>query len=412
MEKAQTVDRTRVRQFLLKKQQLFTNPNTEHSGKEAALRMVEHLECVQLDPVSVVERNQHLVLAARVPGYRPKYLAQHLSEGKLFEFWANAACAIPMRDYPIFKAIRMRRLNHIQPHLEALRAVQEMILDRLRKEGPLPSRAFDSETKVHGYWDNEKATTKATSHALNLLMDAGIIRVVQREGVERYYHLTESSIPLPLLEADQKMEMETSKTALVNKYMRAYTIFDPRDARFGWINAPAAERRAEIEHRVDAGTVVPIEIPNVRRRYYMTSEDFEALQAVEPIAQEELEQEPVRFLAPLDNLLWSRDRLVDLFDFHYRWEIYVPKAKRKFGPYAMPILYGDRLIGRMNPSLDRKNKGLCVELLQLEPSVKMTQALAEKLKKALHDFSMFHGAENVTIAKIEPASLLRTLSAI
>ncbi|MFP3339879.1 crosslink repair DNA glycosylase YcaQ family protein, partial [Micrococcus sp. SIMBA_131] len=86
------------------------------------------------------------------------------------------------------------------------------------------------------------------------------------------------------------------------------------------------------------------------------------------------------FLPPLDNLLWSRERIKDLFDFDYKWEIYTPRVKRQYGPYAMPILYGDRLIGRMDPQIDRKNKVLIVRLLQLEPEVKQTSELRQSFR--------------------------------
>ncbi|HEX6923216.1 MAG TPA: crosslink repair DNA glycosylase YcaQ family protein [Bacillales bacterium] len=403
------VSQLAARRFLLESQQLLLNhsESVESAGFNTALQMVRKLECVQLDPVSVVERNQHLVLAARIPGYKPEHLDELLSEGKVFEYMANAACVIPVKDYPIFEPVRERLYAHVKDSLNNSSQAVQSVLDRLKAEGPLPSRAFKSENRVHGYWDNKVAKTKETSHVLNLLLDAGSIRVVHREGTERFFGLTESTIPMELLKKAEKIELPEARKALIDKYIRAYRLFDLRDSRFGWQKMPAVERRAEVERRVREGAVIPVGIENVKRSYFIMVEDLERLQAISQNAQKEKTplEGAIRFLPPLDNLLWRRDRLVDLFDFHYRWEIYTPRSKRRYGAYAMPILYGDQLIGRMDPRLDRKNGCLIVQLLQLEPGVDLTSKLRRQLREALESFANFHGVQNITVEKTEPSGL-------
>ncbi|WP_257351039.1 winged helix-turn-helix domain-containing protein [Pseudalkalibacillus decolorationis] len=398
-----SVDRVSVRRFLLNKQSLLTPAEntsvSESTDSEDTLRMVEKLECVQLDPVSVVERNQHLVLAARIPGYNPKHLDHLLSEGKVFEYWANAACAIPVEDYPIFEPIRDRIRKQVQEPLEKLELIAETVLERLKSEGPLPSRAFTSENRVHGYWDNKIPKTKETSLALNLLLDAGIIRVVHRERTERFFDLTERTISVESLNAAKSIEESAAREALIEKYIRAYRVFDPRDSRFGWQKMIAAERRTEIEQRVQNETVLPLQIENVKRQYYMMAEDLEELEEfIRSTKQEYLPLEgPIIFLPPLDNLLWRRERISDLFEFDYKWEIYTPQAKRKYGPYTMPILYGDRLIGRMDPLLDRKKEVLNVRQLHLEPGVKKTAKLRRSIREALEKFAEFNKVKDLII---------------
>ena len=161
----------------------------------------------------------------------------------------------------------------------------------------------------------------------------------------------------------------------------------------------AAERRAEIERRVQDKTVIPLEVEGVKRQYYLLAEDLEELETfVESSKQEPCSLEStITFLPPLDNLLWSRERIKDLFDFDYKWEIYTPRVKRKYGPYAMPILYGDRLIGRMDPQIDRKNKVMIVRLLQLEPEVKQTSELRQSFRNALNSFTIFNGADDIQV---------------
>ncbi|MEI5908914.1 crosslink repair DNA glycosylase YcaQ family protein [Bacillus spongiae] len=388
------VDRITLRRFLLHKQHLLKPKLNGTTDVSSVLQMLRRLECVQLDPVSVVERNQHLALAVRIPGYDPNLLDQLLSDGKVFEYFANAACVIPVEDFPIFEPIRDRILAQVEKPLKNLGPVVGAVLNRLASEGPLPSRAFKSENRVRGYWDNQMPKTKDSSLALNLLVDAGVIRVVHRERTERFFAMTEGSIPDDFVKEAKEIDEADAREALINKYLRAYRVFDQRDPRFGWQKMNATERRAEVDRRIQSDTVIPLDVVGIKRAYYMLAEDLDELKSFKDTAPI---KGPVSFLAPLDNLLWRRERISDLFDFDYKWEIYTPKAKRKYGPYAMPILYGDQLIGRMDPSLDRKSGTLHVRLLQLEPCVKKTNHLKREMHEALERFAAFNQVKSIVI---------------
>ncbi|HSU79428.1 MAG TPA: crosslink repair DNA glycosylase YcaQ family protein [Candidatus Angelobacter sp.] len=407
------VSRETVRRYLLDRQGLVVSASSK-SNKRSTIDKVENvikeLECVQLDPVSVVEKNQHLVLATRVPGYQPEQLNTLLADGKVFEYWANAMCVIPIEDYPIFRPIREHRYKHVEKGLDAMKDVVRGIMDRLESEGPLPSRAFKSESKVHGYWDNQAPKTKETSYALNLLLDAGITRVTQRVGNERFFGLTDLTLPKDLLDQAHTIDIGTAQKALIDKYLRAYRVVDPRDSRFGWQKMTARERQSVVERRVKDGILVPLEVTDVNRQYYILTEDIDRLHE---IAQNESPRDskgPIRFLPPLDNLLWSRERIEAFFDFDYKWEIYTPQSKRRYGPYAMPILFGDQLIGRFDPILDRKENKLIVRLLHYEPKTKITVSLNKNLQKALSSFAHFHNVQDVEIQKNEPEGSTSILS--
>nr|WP_245302595.1 crosslink repair DNA glycosylase YcaQ family protein [Symbiobacterium terraclitae] len=176
---------------------------------------------------------------------------------------------------------------------------------------------------------------------------------------------------------------------LLDKYMRAFRLVDLGDFRFGWQSYTAARRRALAEEKVRAGEWVEVAVEGVRRHYFALAADQPYLEAAEDWAP----RRTVRFLAPLDNLLWRRERLQDLFGFDYTWEVYTPAEKRRYGYYAMPILYGDSLVGRMDPKLDRKNGVLIVNRLQLEPGAGDRRGLRRSLEKALHEFARWHGVE-------------------
>lgn len=389
-----------LRRFLLDAQHLLHSPQDPDGPlDQRVLNLIEQLECIQIDPVSAVSPNQHLVLAARIPGYKAEILNQLLAKNLIFEYIANAASIIPMKDYPIFQPTREKYKNYLLPELQKLGSVVTEVLKELEERGPLPAKAFQTDKIVHGYWDNQKATTKATSHALNLLLDIGEIRVVYREGNHRLFDLSKRTVPEQLLAEANHIDHRAALHALLEKYLRAYRVFEPSDPRFGWQKMSAQERREAVSQRVKSGYILPVYITDADTEYYILASDKERLLEIEETVDGlgERNDSPVFFLPPLDNLLWSRKRLVDLFDFYYKWEIYTPAAKRRYGYYTMPILAGDRLIGRIDPRLDRKNRRLHVQLLQIETDIVQTDILMANIYRSLASFAKTHGAATITI---------------
>ncbi|MGO4106481.1 winged helix-turn-helix domain-containing protein [Paenibacillus sp. YAF4_2] len=392
-----------LRRFLLEKQLLLQPRLNETTSREQVLDVIRQLECVQIDPVAAVRANQHLVLSARVANYEPGLMNELLSNHEVFEYFANAACMIPMEHYPIFQPTRTRIREHTLSALEALQPVPEQVMDKLQDEGPLPARAFESEVRVHGYWENTnaKAKTKATSHAINLLTDAAHVRIVGREGNQRLFDLVSRSVPDELLKTAEDLDMEEAERLMLLKYFRAYRVFEPSDSRFGWLKLSAAERREAIKQFIQCGIITEVAVEDLKHPYYVLSSDVERVMAhCDETADKdssylEAKAEQITFLPPLDNMLWSRKRLEDLFHFEYRWEIYTPADKRKYGYYAMPILAGDRLIGRMDPRLNRKENLLKVELLQFEPEARVSAQLRKNVKKAIQLFAKANGADHV-----------------
>ena len=406
-----TVTRQGIRRFLLEAQDLLG----DHHYRPAAvatsgqvLREIQRLEAVQLDPVAAVERNQHLVLAARVHGYTPALLERLLAQRRIFEYWGHAACVFPIEDYPIFEHKRRQIRRRLQTDLARVRPVARAVLARLEREGPLPARAFTSEQRVHGWWDIKGPKTKVTSHALNLLSYVGQVMVSRREGLERHFDLPERVVPVEWLRRAREIDPQEADQALLMTYMRAHRIFDLGDWAFGWRRTPGVQRRPIVEKLIRAGTVVPLRIDGMKRPYFLLAEDEGRLRRHERHALQtrQIMDAPVRFLAPLDNLLWRRERVRDFFDFDYTWEVYVPPARRVYGYYTMPILAGDRFVGRFDPRLDRESSCLVINLLHLERGVRVTTQLRKALDAALQAFARFHGASDLRVVRSRPTRLL------
>ncbi|WP_180316731.1 DNA glycosylase AlkZ-like family protein [Shouchella shacheensis] len=361
----------------------------------SAPTLLQELEAVQLDPVASVERNHHLVMGARLPSYQPGMLEALLEDGDAFEYIAQAACLLPMRDYPLFELTRRRIAQHLAPELERYHQTKNAILSRLADEGPLPSQAFRSTSKVRGGWDTGSATTKETSHVIALLFQAGAVQVAKRVGATRYFARTEDVIPPSLIADGEKMEEEEIKRLLLLKYARAYRLFDSGDPRYGWLRYNAKERRTRHESLLATDVFVPVQVEGVKRDYTILREDVDLLLSCENAPDPRF----VQFFAPLDNLMWRRERVSDLFDFHYRWEIYMPKTKRKYGAYVMPIMEDGTFIGRIDPLFNRKSGVLTMQTLALEPGVVWTKKRQERVVKAFRRLGSRLGAQEVQECK-------------
>jgi uncharacterized protein YcaQ len=306
-----------------------------------------------------VDRNQNLVLQSRTKHFSPGLFDEWLRNGQIVEYEANAASLMPMTDFPILKGIQQRLYNRLEPELNQLGPVVDEVLRRLETEGPLTSRAFDSRRKVAGYWDNQVPNTKATSHALNLLRDMGILRVVAREGSHRVFDLAWRGLPEAVRRRWETITETEADQLLLQKYLRAYRVIDVSDPRFGWRALTMAERRDQVSSLVSQDVLTQISVENVERPYWILTSDLHRILAYSS-ADPDIDVEPLRFLPPLDNLLWRRSRLQDLFEFSYTWEIYLPAAKRRYGPYVMPILAGSRLVGRIDARRDNERTQLMV----------------------------------------------------
>ncbi len=388
-----SVSRAAARRFLLEQLQLGPRRAGMRDPGTTPGAWVRALEAVQIDPVARVGRNQDLVLFARHPSYRPRMLDRLLSQRQVFEYRANEACVIPIEDYPLVAGIRQRIKDRLAPELRRYDQVKRAILEKIGREGALPTRAFVTDQKAIGYWDQEKAATKVTSHVLALMFDSGELTVGRRDGLTRYFDLPERVIPPGIYDQAQQIGMHEADEGLFDKYVRAYRLVNGRDARLGWSGLPMAERRRMLEQRLAQGKMVEIRIDGVRSPYYVSAEDEERLRwwDIEGSAW----RRPIHVVPPLDNLLWDRARLMDLFDFYYRWEVYVPAHKRQFGIYAMPVVAGDQIAGRIDPELDRGQRVMRIRNQDWTPAVRRTPKFEEAVQSAMERWAAGLGADRL-----------------
>ncbi len=218
------------------------------------------------------------------------------------------------------------------------------------------------------------------------------------EGNRRYYDLTERVLPPNILEKETPSKEEYERF-MIHKYLKAYGLIDTRNWRFGWLPLKASQRKTIVKEMVEDNKLCPVKIEGVKHVYYILEEHLSLLKNSDTSISEK-----VHFVAPLDNLLWNRRMISDIFDFNYAWEVYKVPEKRIYGYYVMPLLYGTRFIGRLDPKLDRQNKKMIINSLLLEEK-DLDRGFISELAETLQRFLEFHDASRVSIVRTQPKEL-------
>ena len=324
-------------------------------GKQAILRAIEHLGYVQIDTISVVERAHHHVLWSRVSNYQPKFLDQLVKERKVFEYWFHAASWLPMRDYR-FALPRMKKQNGERDWFESCdKKLVAHILQRVREEGPLLARDFEDTRKgKKEWWD-----WKPAKQALEQLFMQGELMVSGRTGFQKVYDLPERVMP----DWVDTRQPDVSEYAgyLIDTSLRAHGFATQKS--ISYLRKGKALREAirdQLQLRIDEGSLVTV-VVNDNSLVYA---DVDLLETRAPRSSA-----TVRILSPFDNVVIQRERGRDVFDFDYQIECYVPGPKRQFGYFCLPVLYRDRLVGRIDCKAHRKQKNLAVKSIHIEHEI-------------------------------------------
>jgi uncharacterized protein YcaQ len=354
--------------------------------------LLEHLGAIQLDSVNVLARNHLLVPLARVGPYDVRALQTAIYQQRRgFEYWGHMASWLPMQEYRYFLP-RMQRLRELSrgwwgkarsEHAE----LYPRVLERVRAEGPLGAAAFDDPRGGRGTWWD----WKPAKLVLEDLLDQGLLMCVDRTaGFARLYDLTERVLPPGLDTSDPGATVAARH--LLRRGFQALGVATAAEAADYFRLRPAEMRpglRALVRDLVEAGEIVPLEVEGWR------SGSAYATPAALAGSLRAPRHQPT-FLAPFDNLLWERSRVERLFGFHYRVEIYVPRPKRQYGYYVLPLLARGGLRGRADLKLDRQAGALLVH------NVWLHGADPAELETALNDLAHHLGVSDI---RLPPASL-------
>jgi uncharacterized protein YcaQ len=341
-----------ARRLFLHAQGLLDDP-TRQATAARAYALVERLGFVQMDSIQAVERAHHLILAARLDGYRPAMLSRLLErERRLFEHWTHDAAAIPSVWFPHWRP-RFERAKGIiagnkwwQERLGPdPRQVTAHVRDRIRAEGPLQSKDFEHDRKGEpGSWWG----WKPQKAALEYLWHTGELLIARRVQFQKVYDLAERVLPEHAAAASSTDE-DCRDWAFRGAIERLVVATDGEVARF-WGAQELQHARLWCLDEARAGRLVRVQVAGAggaRPRTAWALPDWErraARLAAPP--------DRMRLLAPFDPVVHDRARTRRLFGFEYAFEAFTPAAKRRYGYYVLPVLEGDRLVGRADAARD------------------------------------------------------------
>jgi uncharacterized protein len=369
------------------------------SGKEGAAQVVERLGYVQIDTIHIIQRAHHHVIWSRFPDYGPEMLHSLLSQDRrVFEGWAHAAAYLPMADFRFDAARRGEGIlwpgqeSWLQEHQE----VVDHVLARIREEGALGTGDFAvPEGFVGGSW---WSGWKPAKRALEVLFDTGELMVSERRNFQRLYDLRERIAPNGGVYV--KPDRDETDDFIIRRSVGSLGVLPLGEIRWWTRQRPSTE---SLERLVESGLVTPVELAGADgESWYAWTAALEAVGNSPPANA----ASRLHILSPFDNLIIRRQWMERLFQgFNYRLECYLPQAKRQYGYFCLPILWGDRFIARVDAKADRKPRTLILRRLVFEPEFDAYDEVLPLLAKRLADFARFNDCDTVAVELVEPSKV-------
>ena len=396
------IDINAARKIALASQGLLVDPTTaaQKSDIAAAIRRIHAL---QIDTINVVARAPYHILWSRLGSFSPAWLDELHAEGHLFEYWAHAACFLPIEDYPVYRRMMLDDRvgwDNIKQWAGENEQILKDVLDYIRLNGPVKSSDFKSDQQGGGWWN-----WKSEKVALEYLFTRGDLMILRREKFQRIYDLRERVLPNWHDEAVPSYEEAVKSQVL--KAIQALGI-----AREDWVAKyfylPQKKVAEVLLGLAEAQEIYPVKVEGLNQKQAYLHKN--TLPTLAQALNGSLIANKTTLLSPFDPLISDRSRTKALFDFDYTIECYLPAAKRKYGYFVLPILHNGQIIGRLDAKAWRKEKLLEIIKLYLEPNAEPSDELIAALSSTLQNFAHWQGLDSVKINWSEPAFLKESLT--
>ncbi|NQV68724.1 MAG: winged helix-turn-helix domain-containing protein [Pseudohongiella sp.] len=374
-----------ARKTILNSQRLHSR-SSFGKGVDASLQAIEHLGYVQIDTLSVVSRAHLHTLWNRVKGFTPDHIDQLQQDRRVFEHWAHALAILPMKDYR-FSLPMMNRIASGATHWHPKDSKEtKKVLKRIREEGPLQAKDFDDKRKSNQMW-----ARSASKMALEQLFMEGELMIPHRINFHKVYDLRERVLSA---EVDTRLPSEAELCRhLIQSFLRAQGIAQVNEMAYLRKGLGASMSKV-VQQMEEEKLLVAVDVAG--QKYYSSIDAVAQLQ--QPQARAGL-----RILSPFDNAIIQRKRVGKLFDFNYQLECYVPKEKREYGYFCLPILRNNKLLGRIDAKASRKEGVLHILHLHLEKPINNIEIFYSDLLAEIKRFAAFDNCPTVLLHRVSGA---------
>ena len=391
-----TISNKTARHFLLNHH--FLLPPRNLSLDQIISQIFSRLGCIQFDSINVVGRNADLVLQSRVQNYQESILDRLLYQDRLLmDGWDKVASIYSIEDWPFFERHRKRMGSHNHRRSRDASKATSNILMMIKENGHASSLDFKDRNKTDWAW----GPTSIPRAALEILYAEGKLGISHRVNTRRHFDLIERLIPADILnQPDPNLSDEEYQEWHVLRRIGGLGIASLKSGEH-WLGIYGArkvpERNKILDRLLQKEKVILVKIDNLDNQdFFIRAEDLPRLRNLPNTSK----TNKAAFLAPLDNLLWNRKLIKDIFDFDYTWEVYKPKDKRQYGYYVLPVLLGDKFIARVDLKYERKEKALNLNNWWWESNVQITPDSHSAIRSCMGDFINYLGADSFQLSKV------------
>jgi uncharacterized protein len=393
------ISRSDARRLFISKQRLDGSYKPEPT-KKGIVELIRDIGCVQIDPISAVVPSHFLVFWSRLGKYDRGLVGEMYRDRLLFEYWAHQLSILLWEDYPLFLA-GMKSYpeentewgRRVAKWIRDNKKLEEYIISELRDKGPLPSRNFEDQSErkwVSTGWSNNRNV----SRMLQFLFFQGRVMVTERSGNKKVWDLVERCVPPATL---KEFSVEEIEYIAVQRALRALGVatapqIKKHFMRDSYPNLLATLSRLESDSKI---LRVKIEGKESTKQWYIHRDDLPLLKKIQ---KGDWKPRTV-LLSPFDNLICDRARTLEMFGFDYTIEIYVPQKLRKYGYYVLPVLHGDRLVARIDPTFKRESGQLIINKVFPEPGCR-SEEIGAGISAAVSELADFLGASSVSYVKV------------
>lgn len=398
-----------IRRLAVTKQHLAGKRPTRASSEEM-VSLVRDLAYVQWDPISIVAPSHILSLWSRLGGFRPSDLDRLLwDEKKVFQHWTPIASLVLTEDYPLYYSLMKeypeslskswrsqaaKAKRFLADHVE----LRKRILNELKK-GPLRLDQFGDYLKTKRSADGWTSGSDVSNMLFHLHM-RGEVMVVGHEGNLNVWGLSEGFLPKWV---DRRaLAAEEFETQAAQRAIRAMGTASAPEINYYFVRGRYRNLRETLSRLEEESVIHRVQVDElgVREERYVHERDVTLLESLRTNAWEP----KVSLIAPFDNLIAGRGRTNTVFGFDYVHEQFLPQEKRRYGTYLMPILWGERLIGRVDPRLDKQTETLVVNSVHAEPGAPEEKIVSSKIAEKIAELAEFLGARETKYTSHVPSA--------